>query len=200
MVDRQRAQAILIQARDILADRMSELILESGGQFLEDAHGNSYMDEIGSVFESVGGRLSQVNMMLANLPAPTPATPAEEQSPASSAPGSAQSSSADSLEDSPVTFKYFAMEVTKGNLDAAAPALAVLFGLDAAAAQTRTATFAERLAADPNIMFRMIQLRNDLAEGHDNDALLFLIEGFGLTGPDGIMVLQHLKKRFGEAA
>lgn len=68
MNDRTRAIAILREAKQILADRLTERVLEAGEDILADARGDSYMNEIDSVYEQVGMKLAHVNQMLSNLP------------------------------------------------------------------------------------------------------------------------------------
>lgn len=85
MNDRARAISVLQQARDILAERLTERILESRDQILEDALGMSYSSEIDAVQEQIGMRLNNVHMLLNNLPpledAPAPAEEDEASSP-----------------------------------------------------------------------------------------------------------------------
>ena len=69
MHERQRAIAILRQAREILIRRLSERILETEQELLDDAQGLTYCGEIDSIYEQVAVRLNHVNAMLANLPA-----------------------------------------------------------------------------------------------------------------------------------
>jgi len=78
MNDRQRAHDILREAKDALAQRLTELVLQSAEDILADARGDSYMNEIESLYEQVGMKLAHVSQMLANLPAelPPPVEPA----------------------------------------------------------------------------------------------------------------------------
>jgi hypothetical protein len=91
MNDRARAISVLQQARDILAERLTERILESRDQILEDALGLSYSSEIDAVQEQIGMRLNNVHMLLNNLPpmedAPAPAEEDEEPTPSQMAIG-----------------------------------------------------------------------------------------------------------------
>ena len=73
MVDRQlpprnRAIQILTEAREILAERLTERVLDSADDILADARGESYMNDIDAVYEQVGLKLSHITQMLANLP------------------------------------------------------------------------------------------------------------------------------------
>src|SRR5204863_9597031 len=69
MNDRARATEILRKARAILAERLMEKIVEQRDDLLDDARGDSYMNEIESLYEQVGVKLSHVSQMLSNLPA-----------------------------------------------------------------------------------------------------------------------------------
>lgn len=87
MNDRARAISVLQQARDILAERLTERILESRDQILEDALGMSYSSEIDAVQEQIGMRLNNVHMLLNNLP-PLEDAPAPAEEDDASAPNS----------------------------------------------------------------------------------------------------------------
>jgi hypothetical protein len=71
MSDRMRALEILRRARDLLADRMSERILESEEGLLDDARGDSYLGDIDSIFDLFGTKLTHLNQMINNLPLET---------------------------------------------------------------------------------------------------------------------------------
>jgi hypothetical protein len=85
MTDRTRASEILKKARDILAERLTEQVLEQGEDILADARGESYMNEIETLHEQVGLKLSHVSQMLSNVsverPAPHTETAAAHHSP-----------------------------------------------------------------------------------------------------------------------
>ncbi|WP_425615177.1 hypothetical protein NA78x_005077 [Anatilimnocola sp. NA78] len=66
---RNRAIAILTEAREILAARLTERVLDSAEEILNDARGESYMNDIDAVYEQVGVKLSHITQMLGNLPA-----------------------------------------------------------------------------------------------------------------------------------
>ncbi|HEX5106606.1 MAG TPA: hypothetical protein VFV87_22455 [Pirellulaceae bacterium] len=72
MNDRTRALEILREAKAVLADRLTEKVLEQADEILADARGDSYMNEIESLYEQVGLKLTHVSQMLSNLPAPQP--------------------------------------------------------------------------------------------------------------------------------
>lgn len=68
MNDRARAIAILKQARDMLAERLTEHVLDASEEIIEDAEGNSYMGEIEAIYDQMGSRLTHVSQMISNLP------------------------------------------------------------------------------------------------------------------------------------
>ena len=70
MNDRVRALEVLREAKAILADRLTEKVLEQADEILADARGDSYMNEIESLYEQVGLKLTHVSQMLSNLPSP----------------------------------------------------------------------------------------------------------------------------------
>src|SRR5262245_50616960 len=72
MNDRARASDILRKARAILAERLTERINEQTEELLDDARGDSYMNEIESLYDELGMKLSHVSQMLSNLPAEEP--------------------------------------------------------------------------------------------------------------------------------
>ncbi len=74
MNDRARASEVLRKARAILAERLTERINEQFEELLDDARGDSYMNEIESLYDELGTKLSHVSQMLSNLPADEPAT------------------------------------------------------------------------------------------------------------------------------
>ncbi len=58
---------LLKQARNLLAERLTEAVLDLGEDLLEDARGDSFAGEIDNLHERLGTRLSQVNVLLAGL-------------------------------------------------------------------------------------------------------------------------------------
>jgi hypothetical protein len=74
MNDRTHAQAILRQAREILAQRLTALVGEQAEEILADARGESYMNEIEALYEHVGMKLAHLGQILSHLP-PEPIEP-----------------------------------------------------------------------------------------------------------------------------
>jgi hypothetical protein len=73
MNDRTRAIKVLREAKAILSDRLTERVLDAADEILADARGDSYMNDIETVYEQVGIKLAHVNQMLSNLPVDTAA-------------------------------------------------------------------------------------------------------------------------------
>lgn len=69
--ERTRALEILQEAREILAQRLTERVLESAEEILSDARGDSYMSDIDGLYDQIGMRLAHVNQMISNLPPAT---------------------------------------------------------------------------------------------------------------------------------
>lgn len=61
----------------MLAVRLTHLVLEQAEEILADARGESYMNEIESLYEAVGMKLAHISQMLSHLPAEEP--PAQTQ-------------------------------------------------------------------------------------------------------------------------
>lgn len=68
MHSRADALDVLYKLRDNLSDRMSERILESAEDLLDDAMGESYRGEIELLYEQFGAKLVLVNQMIGSFP------------------------------------------------------------------------------------------------------------------------------------
>jgi hypothetical protein len=73
MTERTRALKILQKAQALLAERLTQQILDDADEILSDASGDSYMNEIETIYEQIGVKLAHVTAMLSNLPAERPA-------------------------------------------------------------------------------------------------------------------------------
>jgi hypothetical protein len=205
MNDRARAIAILRQAREILARRLTERVLEAEEELLDDARGLTYGGEIDNVYEQIALRLAHVSTMLSSLPAEEEmARPALTYKPAEG--GSviaANTAAAETLTarheatvmPTTITFELFARQVLCDDLEWAGRSLAVLFGVDEALGRRCAFAFHARLEQSPEIMARLAQLRRELQEGGINGPLRLLAECFGLEGLESISVLQTLRAR-----
>lgn len=210
---RARAIAVLQNARDILSQRLTDRIVDGEQEILADAESGSFVSEIEAIYEQLGARLAHVNTMLANLPPldepPAEAVPVETvftdvavyggeavgpAAPAGPlalpAPGSSPPRPRPTA-----NFQSFAAQIQAGDVEAAGAALAELFDLDAARSRQCAETFAARLAADPELFFKAMRLRLEMAGGSVDAALLLLAECFGLAGIESLGVYQVLYAR-----
>lgn len=222
MNERAQALAVLRQARDALADRLTERILAQKGDILEEALGLSLGGSggIDAIYDELGLRLNHVQVMLSCLP------PADEEFPA--ADGETDASHAESthtammntvvdyyepqLTEMPAlpppvmqhlaiamplpqtaTFRTFAAEIQSGDLDAAAATLADLLHLEPARARTCCEVFVGHMQTDAEFLAKAMSLRKHIASGSLNAVLMLLYECFGLQGPEAIGVLPQLK-------
>jgi hypothetical protein len=218
MNPRARAASILQQARDILAERLTERVLESAQEILDDAQGHSYLSEIEAVYDQVGARLAHINTLLANLP-PVEEPPSDaastdpiytdvggfsggnEQAGTFSLatlalPGPTVAEERLQIAAPPATLQSFAVEIEALDLDAAGRTLAQLFEVDPARGRHCAETFAAKLAESDAILSDVLTLREDVTRGNVNRSLLLLWECFGLQPVESISVFQALKTRF----
>ena len=223
MNDRARAIAILRQARDALAERLTERILHAKDEILEDALGLQYVGGIEEIYEELGLRLSHVGAMLSALP------PVEEgpHSADTGMPGSTddplmsptvldtatvldthphgtpalpapQSVGQLALPTSTVSFRTFAAQIQADDLEGAGQSLAELLSLEGRRARACAETFAENLRRDGELWTHAMSIRKQLSGGSVNAALMLLHQCFGLQGPEAIAVYQTLRNRFAE--
>lgn len=222
MNDRAHALAILRQARDILAHRLTERIVEMEEELLDDARGLTYFGEIETVYEQIAARLGHVNAMLSQLPAEEvtsrasishqpihlePAVSSERRGTLSEGElASCQGvlpQAGDTLTapqevtawPTAVTFESFARQVLCGELEWAGRSLAVLFAVDEQLGRRCAEAFHARLAEAPETMTRLLQLRRELQIGGINGPLRLLNECFSLQGLEAMSVLQTLRAR-----
>lgn len=231
---RNRAIQILTEAREILAERLTERVLESADEILSDARGDSYMNDIDAVYEQVGLKLSHITQMLANLPVEeevathtTNEFRTDDLSPQDYPVVAEETVSHDLVSTNPrpalvgpmyvsapalpapkvdppqfpgdePSFQQFVLQVQASDVRAAGKTLAVLFALPDNRALLCAATFAERWRRNPDFISRAMQLREEVASGTYNGALVLLFECFGLTGIESIGVLQTLQNRQAE--
>ena len=224
MNDRAKAISILQQARDILAERLTERILESRDSILEDAFGMSYSGEIDALQEQLGQRLNNVNLLLNNLPpADDPAPPpddesavvqpaiayeAKEETPVAvamqphfltTAEGTTLPVEAVPLvgagEADPVSFQAFVERILANDVEGAGIVLAGLFDVSRDRGRQCARRFQEQVAERPQFLNKAMSLRAELAGGSVNGSLILLWECFGLQGIESLAALQSLRAR-----
>jgi hypothetical protein len=217
MNDRQQAIDLLRRARDILAERLTDRILQNKDAILEDALGLGYGSEIDGVYEQLGMRLAHVNQLLSNLPAEEVAAsdepaaqedvavelgPDEFLDPPHShvpAPHLALPGPGELLQlagpTPAVSFQKFAARIFMGDVGGAGAILAELFELDVARATRCARVFYDGVRHNPEVIAKAAQLRRELQAGSYNTALVLLHDCFGLAGVESISVMQTLRAR-----
>lgn len=208
MSDRTRAIEVLKRARDLLAERLTERVLDSRDEILADAMGMSYLSEIETIYEQIGSRLHHVNLMLSNLPPEkqtqdeTPKAHADEETrpptlpfPSLPAPRPVAGLLPVPVAVEPLTFKAFVLHVQAGDIARAGVTLAELFNVDLQRGTECAQLFQERSRVNPEIIFKVIRLRNELLSGRTNRLLMLLWECFGLQGSESIDVMHTLRSR-----
>jgi hypothetical protein len=221
MNPRVEAISILQQARDMLAERLTERIRESRQEILDDAEGVTYLSEIETVYEQLGGRLAHINAMLSHLP------PAEDVGSGEAAtgepvftdvrttydssyelempvislplalPAPAVTEERPQLTVAPSSLQSFALNVQTGDLETAGRCLAELFDLPASRGRACVDAFLQTWAGQPDLLHRFLTLKSDLHVGNVAPPLTILAECFGLQGMESIRALQALRGRLG---
>jgi hypothetical protein len=225
MNDRDRALDLLRQARDILAARLTERVLENPELLLDDARGDSYLGDIESIYEQFGMKLNHLNQLINNLPVePTPeptasyttahdttsaANPAEHTSlelivptppmisgPLIVAPPALPAPRVMDEEQVLVpSFQLFIAQVHQGSLHAAGHTLGVLLDVSEARGVQCAHVFHTRWAEDGDFLHKAMSLRAEIEAESYNNALMLLADCFGLVGIEALGVLQTLRNR-----
>ena len=200
MDERERAMSILIRARELLANRLIDSILEADEKILEDAEGCSYMDEIERLQEQVGGRLNSINTMIANLAAGKPSGQGPAKDAAEGTHSSVEAGETEQT-DPPqrANFALFAEQIAANDLEGAGQTLSELLEVDPTLALQCATSFRDRLNEDPTTIQKAMRLRIELMAGNNNDSLMILWDCFRLQGPQAVEVLQRLKARLAAA-
>ena len=203
MDNHERALAILKEARDLLTSRLIDMVVDADDGILEDADGCSYMDEIETLQEKVGGRLNIINGMIANMPAAKPKPAAgKPASPVPSVPkvesvaeGAVESSAAPPQSGvvPPMKFALFAQQIAANDVEEAGRTLIDLLNVDESLALRCATHFRDRLNEDPMTIQKTMQLRSKLSEGKHNDSLMILWDCFGLQGLQAVSAMATLK-------
>lgn len=205
MNDRNQAIEILKEARDLLADELTQSVLDLREEILDDASGESYMSDIETLYDKYGNRLGHLSTLISSLPAqseepiePPPGMPNQQPSemgeagpphPALALPAPSEVSNGSST----VTFQDFAVHIRSGEIDAAGTTLETLLGVDATRARECARTFYDKISADPEVLFKAMRLRIELASGGVNGPLMLLWDCFGLQGMEAVQVMQTLR-------
>jgi hypothetical protein len=223
MNDRSQAISILQSARDLLGERLTQRIIEARQEIESDARGNSYLSEIETIYEQLGGRLAHLNAMLTNLPpasAPAGADAAaseiiyadlasayptgldlEGTAPltllALPAPGVFEErSQVDALAEA---FQRITLAVQAGDLLGAGRMISECFDFKPSQARRSAVAFARQLAAYPELARRVVDLGAVLEQANEQSAAALLAECFEFHAIEAIAVVRAMKLRLTDA-
>lgn len=217
---RTEAIDVLRQARDALARRLIEQVLDHAPDLLDEAEGLTYTGPIEAIHDQIGLRLGNVNQMLGQLQVldDEPAEYygehpdfADESEPnfiqistdydeaGVAPPPVGLLPSAETMKRMPESqtadFQSFVRQISSHDLEAAAHTLAQLFEVQPSRARSCAERFHEQFHSSPDFLAKAMQLRGELSGGSVNSALMLLWECFGLQGVESITVMQTLKAR-----
>jgi hypothetical protein len=225
MNDRERALDVLRQARDLLAARLTERVLDNPELLLDDARGDSYLGDIESIYEQFGMKLNHLNQLINNLPpeaVPEVTTSSFHTAQPSSSGANPHGSSSELIVPAPTmisgplivsppalpaprvieeaeilvpSFQLFIAQVHQGSLNSAGHTLGVLLDLTEARGVQCAQVFHTRWAEDSDFLHKAMSLRTEIQSESYNNALVLLAECFGLVGIEALGVLQTLRNR-----
>jgi hypothetical protein len=225
MNERSLAISILQRARDALAGRLSQRIVESQREIEEDAAGGSYLSEIEAIYDQIGARLAHLNAMLTNLPPedPLPATDlprgdatASEIVYADLAAGHALPLDLEAAPPSPLglpapatgkqppgeplveMFANIVIHSQSGDWSSATRLISELFDVKPSQARRGALAFARQMDQFPELALRIEQLGAALAETNDYAAATLLADCFEFQAIDALALVRALKSRQGD--
>ncbi len=217
------AIAILQKARDALAARLTERIVDSQLEIVEDAEGGSYLSEIEAIYEQLGGRLAHVNAMLSNLP-PAPPVGAQAGETVSSETAASEMVYADMatgpgaaldvevpgtlmlalpapppaeearVEPMVEIFASIVMFVKRGELSAGARILGELFDIRPSLARRGVQAFEQNLRHFPELARRFEQFGASIDAMNEYAAATLLGECFGFQPIDALLLVRSIKR------
>jgi hypothetical protein len=216
MNDRSLAISILQKARDALNERLTQRVIESRQEIEDDAEGCSYLSEIETIYEQIGGRLAHLNAMLSNLP-PVDSTPPadataseivyadlaaayptglELESPPSMtllalpAPAHAEESPNKSLAG---LFQKIVVDIQMGDLTSAGRLIAELFDIRPSQARRGAQAFARQIVHYPDLARRIEELGSSLEGANEYAAATLLGECFEFQAIEALSLVRALK-------
>lgn len=92
------------------------------------------------------------------------------------------------------TFRAFAMAIQAGDTVEAGSILAKLLDVSDAAGALAASYFNSKLEFEPDLFSEVMQIRKEILEGRNNDALLLIEKCFKLSGLEGLHALESMRK------
>jgi hypothetical protein len=219
MNQRSLAVSILQRARDTLGERLAQRIIDAQHEIEADAEGGSYLSEIESIYEQLGGRLAHLSAMLANLPpasnpAPADATASEiiyadlasayptglELEPAApptllALPAPASPEPAPHLNVLADSLQDIVLQVQAGDLLGAARTISELFDVKPSDSRRCARAFSRQMVNRPELVARVVELGWMLGEMDEQASAALLAECFEFQPPDALAIVRALKLR-----
>jgi hypothetical protein len=217
MNDQSQALSILQKARDALTARLTQRIIDAQQEIVEDAEGNSYLSEIETIYEQLGGRLAHLNAMLSNLP---PAPPQHSSETAASEViyadlASSPSSTLDVDATGPLTllalpapatydetrvepiielFAGIVLYIKSGDLTSGARLISELFDVKPSLARRGAQAFGRQLERFPDLARRFEQFGASIDATNEYAAATLLGECFEFQPIDALLLVRSLKE------
>ncbi len=218
MSDRCLAISILQKARDALCERLTERVIESRAEIEADAEGASYLSEIETIYEQIGGRLAHVNAMLANLPAaaPSPAADAMASEIIYADLASAYPTGLDLEAAAPLTLLALPAPVNLDDVQndwmstalgdlvrqlqadqiaAASRLISELFDVKPSQGRRAAAACARQMASEPHVAARIAELPKLIEDANEYPAAAVLGECFEFPAIEALALARALKLR-----
>lgn len=95
-----------------------------------------------------------------------------------------------------LSFRDFAGAIMQNNLDEGAEILAVLLGLDAAAAKAATAFFQRGMTSGPDFMMKAMSMRTAVTSGDEAELLQLMTDCFDLHGDAAREAVAAVRARY----
>ncbi len=215
MDQRASAIAILKRARQTLIERLTERVLDAQGEILDDAAGETFHSELETLYDQLGGRLSNVNALLAGLQSGEEHAQAPDGDADLLTLADFTSESEEILSEAceapsvyvvsqpleplplagPASLDRFLAEIEANQLPQAAETLGELFGIGAARAEHCAAAFQQRQLESSEVLDKVARLRDELQAELSPAALGLLCECFGLHEAESAGVAKCLQAR-----
>ena len=215
MNNRTLAISILQKARDSLGERLTQRIIDAREEIEADAEGGSYLSEIETIYDQLGGRLAHINAMLSNLPTASSSMPADATASeiiyADLA--SAYPTGLDLEAAAPLTllalpaptnfdeqqsaspsgpFASIVAHVQVGELATATRLLSELFDIRPSHARRSIVAFARQLVHHPELARRIADLDSALDPNHEHAAAAALSECFEFHPLEALGIVRDL--------
>jgi hypothetical protein len=216
MNQRTLAVSILQRARDTLGERLAQRIIDAQQEIEADAEGGSYLSEIETIYEQLGGRLAHLGAMLSNLPPAAPGAPAdataseiiyadlasayptgldlETAAPTTllALPAPVNPEPAPHLNVLADSLQDIVLQVQAGDLMNAARAISELFDIKPSDSRRCARAFSRQMANGPDLVARVVELGWMLGEMHEQSAAALLGECFEFQTPEALAIVRGL--------